>query len=81
LFDFFIGLYKISFDPSLSISWSYIIHVRMNIVFATCEDIESLYVKMVQTGKHVVFTLVYKLIELALLLPVSTQMLREHFWQ
>jgi hypothetical protein len=44
----------------------------MNAVFATCEDIESLSVKMVQTGKHVVFPLVYKLIKLALLLPVST---------
>jgi hypothetical protein len=41
----------------------------MNAAFATCEDIESLSVKMVQTGKHVVFPLVYKLIELALLLP------------
>jgi hypothetical protein len=48
---------------------TYIIHVRMNAAFATCEDIESLSVKMVQTGKHVVFPLVYKLIELALLLP------------
>jgi hypothetical protein len=51
---------------------TYIIHARMNAAFATCEDIESLSVKMVQTGKHVVFPLVYKLIELALLLPVST---------
>jgi hypothetical protein len=56
---------------------TYIIHVRMNVVFATCEDIESLFVKMVQTGKHVVFPLVYKLIELTLLLPMSTK----HFWQ
>jgi hypothetical protein len=51
--------------------------VRMNVVFATCEDIESLFVKMVQTGKHVVFPLVYKLIELTLLLPMSMKHFRQ----
>jgi hypothetical protein len=56
---------------------TYIIHVRMNAAFVTCEDISSLSIKMVQIEKHVVFPLVYKLIELALLLPVS----REHFRQ
>jgi hypothetical protein len=51
---------------------TYIIHVRRNAAFVTCEDIASLSIKMVQTEKHVVFPLVYKLIELALLLSVST---------
>jgi hypothetical protein len=50
---------------------TYIIHVRRNAAFVTCEDIASLSIKMVHTEKHV-FPLVYKLIELALLLPVST---------
>jgi hypothetical protein len=35
-------------------------------------DIESLAVKMDETEKHMVFSLVYKLIELSLILPVST---------
>jgi hypothetical protein len=51
---------------------TYIVHARKNVAFATCEDIGSLSIKMVQTIKHDVFPLVYKLIELALLLPVST---------
>jgi hypothetical protein len=51
---------------------TYIIHVRRNAAFVTCEDIASLSIKMVQTEKHVVFPLVYKLIELVLLLSVST---------
>ncbi|CAD6233716.1 unnamed protein product [Miscanthus lutarioriparius] len=39
----------------------------------TCSsDIESLATKMVATEKHLVFSLAYKLIELALLVPVST---------
>jgi hypothetical protein len=46
--------------------------VRRNAAFVTCEDIASLSIKMVQTEKHVVFPLVYKLIELVLLLSVST---------
>jgi hypothetical protein len=50
---------------------TYIVHVRRHAAFSTCEDIASLSIKMVQTGKDVVFPLVYKLIELALLLPVS----------
>jgi hypothetical protein len=34
---------------------TYIIHVRRNAAFVTCEDIASLSIKMVQTEKHVVF--------------------------
>jgi hypothetical protein len=41
--------------------------------------VASLAIKMVQTGKHVVFPLVYKLIELALLLPVSTASVERSF--
>jgi hypothetical protein len=44
----------------------------MHASFVTCEDIQSLSMKMVQTEKHLVFSLIYKLIELALILPVLT---------
>jgi hypothetical protein len=57
---------------------TYIIHVRRNADFVTCEDIASLSIKMVHTEKHV-FPLVYKLIELALLLPVSTTSVERTF--
>ena len=58
---------------------TYIVHVRRHVAFGNCEDIASLSVKMVQTGKHTVFPLVYKLIELALLLPVSTASVERAF--
>jgi hypothetical protein len=35
--------------------------------------------KMVETGKHLVFPLVYKLIELSLILPVSTASVERAF--
>ena len=51
---------------------TYIVHVRRNAAFASCTDIASLARKMIETEKHLAFPLVYKLIELALLVPVST---------
>ena len=51
---------------------TYIHHVRRYSAFSSCMDIGSLAVKMVETKKHMVFPLVYKLIELSLILPVST---------
>ncbi|KAG4935092.1 hypothetical protein JHK82_049388 [Glycine max] len=51
---------------------TYVLQVRRNASFSTREDVQSLAMKMVQTEKHLVFPLVYKLIELALILPVST---------
>ena len=47
--------------------------------FSTCDDVQSLAVKMVETEKHLVFPLVYKLIELALILPVSTASVERTF--
>ncbi|RZC11904.1 hypothetical protein D0Y65_011911 [Glycine soja] len=41
--------------------------------------VQSLAMKMVQTEKHLVFPLVYKLIELALILPVSTASVERAF--
>ena len=40
--------------------------------FTSCGDVQGLAMKMVQNEKHLVFPLVYKLIELALILPVSS---------
>jgi len=51
---------------------TYVLQVRRHAAFANCTDIENLATKMVATEKHLVFPLVYKLIELALLVPVST---------
>ena len=51
---------------------TYIHHVRVHSSFSTCTNLESLATKLVETEKHLVFPLVYKLIELALILPVST---------
>jgi hypothetical protein len=58
---------------------TYILQVKRHASFVTCEDIQSLSMKMVQTEKHLVFPLVYKLIELALILPVSTASVERAF--
>src|SRR3954469_7842488 len=58
---------------------TYVLQVKRNASFSTCEDVQSLAIKMVQTEKHLVFPLVYKLIELALILPVSTASVERAF--
>jgi hypothetical protein len=58
---------------------TYVIHVKRHASFSTCEDVQSLAMKMVETEKHLVFPLVYKLIELALILPVSTASVERAF--
>jgi hypothetical protein len=58
---------------------TYVVHVRRHVLFSTCVDVQSLAMKMVQTDKHFVFPLVYKLIELALILPVSTASVERAF--
>jgi hypothetical protein len=58
---------------------TYVLHLRNHAAFSTCNDFESLAAKMVETEKHLVFPLVYKLIELALLLPVSTAFVERAF--
>lgn len=49
---------------------AYIFYVRKHVEFASCHDIASLAAKMVETKQHLIFPLVHRLIELALLLPV-----------
>ena len=58
---------------------TYILNVRRHAAFANCKDIESLSQKMVETEKHLLFPLVYKLIELALLVPVSAATVERAF--
>ena len=58
---------------------TFVLHLRNHAAFSTCKDVESLATKMVETEKHLVFPLVYKLIELALLLPVSTASVERAF--
>ena len=58
---------------------TYNLHVRRHEAFSSCKDIESLATTMVETEKHLVFPLVYRIIELALLLPVSTASVERAF--
>jgi hypothetical protein len=58
---------------------TYVVHMKRYVSFSTSEDVQSLIVKMVKTHKHLVFLLVYKLIELALILPVSTVFVKRAF--
>ena len=51
---------------------TFIIHVRRLEEFKVCHDLASLAIKMVELKRHIVFPLVYRLIELAMLLPVAT---------
>jgi hypothetical protein len=46
---------------------SYIHHVGIHSSFSTCINLKCLAAKMVETGKHLVFTLIYKLTQLALI--------------
>ncbi|KAK2363324.1 zinc finger MYM-type protein [Trifolium repens] len=53
--------------------------MKRHVSFSTCDDVQRLAMKMVKIDKHLVFPLVYKLIELALILPVSTTSVERAF--
>lgn len=53
--------------------------VRNDDNFDTCIDLGNLAEKMVQTGRDTTFPLVYRLIELALILPVATATVERSF--
>jgi len=57
---------------------TYVLQVKRHASLSSCEDVQSLAMKMVQTEKHLVFPLVYKLM-LALILPVSTTSVESAF--
>ncbi|XP_039823667.1 zinc finger MYM-type protein 1-like [Panicum virgatum] len=58
---------------------TFIIHVRRVEAFRACYDLASLAMKMVELKRHEIFPLVYRLIELALLLPVATASVERAF--
>jgi hypothetical protein len=51
---------------------TYILHVRRDDEFKSCHDLSSLARTMVVTKRYMTFPIVYRLIELALILPVAT---------
>ena len=60
---------------------NYILNVRRSVEFRGCRDLARLAEKMVETGKGKTFSLVYRLIELTLILPVATASVQESFRQ
>nr|ABA94667.1 hAT family dimerisation domain containing protein [Oryza sativa Japonica Group] len=58
---------------------TFISNVRSDLDFSSCSDLGKLAAKMVQTDRHTVFPLVYRLIELALILPVATATVERAF--
>jgi hypothetical protein len=58
---------------------TYILHVRRHAAFATCKYVTSLATNMVEIENHLVFPLVYKLIQVALLLHVSSASVERSF--
>ena len=58
---------------------TFILHVRRVDDFIACHDLGSFAIKMVETEKYLAFPLVYRLIELALLLPVATASVERAF--
>ncbi|XP_042423344.1 uncharacterized protein LOC122010950 [Zingiber officinale] len=51
---------------------SYFYNLRDDPYFSSIDDLEILAQKLVETEKHLVFPLVYRMIELALVVPVAT---------
>lgn len=58
---------------------NFIANVRLDSRFSTIRNLGSLALEMVKTGKHLVFPLVYKMIELTLVLPVATASVERAF--
>jgi hypothetical protein len=58
---------------------TFIIHVRRLEEFRVCHDLANLAIKMVELKRHIVFPLVYRLIELAILLPVANTSVERAF--
>jgi len=58
---------------------NFIADVRADPYFRNCVDLGILAMKMVQTDRHTTFALVYRLIELALILPVATATVERAF--
>ncbi|XP_050207428.1 uncharacterized protein LOC126656848 [Mercurialis annua] len=59
---------------------TYICEVRRSFDFTSCEDLVILAIKIAQTGKYSTLLLVYRLIELTLILPVATISIERAFF-
>jgi hypothetical protein len=57
----------------------FIDEVRNDDGFRDCNDLGHLATKMVKTDRHICFSLVYRLVELALILPVATATVERAF--
>jgi hypothetical protein len=71
-----------SFDDRKSIKVNldlFITHMKRHDEFRVCYDIASLAKKMFELERHIMFPLVYRLIELALLLPMATTSVERAF--
>ncbi|XP_021979383.1 uncharacterized protein LOC110875493 [Helianthus annuus] len=58
---------------------NYIIIIRKDGMFANLNGISNLAKRMVETKKHLSYTLVYRLLKLALILPVATTSVERYF--
>jgi hypothetical protein len=54
----------------------FIVDIRADPDFLSCSDMGDLAVRMVRSDRHVIFSLVYRLIEIVLILSVATSMER-----
>ncbi|CAD6250308.1 unnamed protein product [Miscanthus lutarioriparius] len=58
---------------------TFIVHVKRIDDFKSCHDLGRLATEMVATKKHITFPLIYRIIELALILPVATSLVERAF--
>ena len=58
---------------------TYIIDIRSNVGFASLKGINDLSKKLVETGRHIVYPLVYLLLKLAMILLVATTSIERAF--
>ena len=58
---------------------TFVIHMRRVDLFKDCHDLESLAIQMVKHERDITFPLVFRLIKLALLLPVATTSVERAF--
>jgi hypothetical protein len=72
------SIYEISFVLRNQLE-TFIADVRGDPDFLSCHDLANFVAKMVQTDRHTSFHLVYRLIELALILPVATTSVERAF--
>ena len=66
----------LSFDNQLK---TYIVDLRSHDEFTSLKGINDLSTKLMETKKHIVYLLVYLLVKLALILPVSTASVERAF--